>query len=58
MLDVGYNFLMEILNKNKNKKLKEMNGHISCYKCNHANPIKNLKRNLCIECGSSLPFIY
>lgn len=49
---------MESLNRNKNKKLKEMNGHIPCYKCNHANPIKNLKRNLCIECGSSLPFIY
>ena len=47
---------MESLNKNKKKN--KMNGHIPCYKCNYANPIKNLKRNLCIECGSSLPFIY
>ncbi|MEC7614411.1 MAG: hypothetical protein VXY52_04145 [Pseudomonadota bacterium] len=49
---------MKVLKKKKNKKLIEIDGHITCYDCNHINPIKDLKRNLCIECGSSLPFIY
>ena len=53
----GYSF-MKVFKKKKNKKLIEIDGHITCYDCNHINPIKDLKRNLCIECGSSLPFIY
>tara|TARA_B100001057_G_scaffold497731_1_gene602686 strand:+ start:301 stop:450 length:150 start_codon:yes stop_codon:yes gene_type:complete len=49
---------MKIERKKKNKKLIEMKGHITCYDCKYINPIKNLKRNICIECGASLPFIY
>jgi len=49
---------MKTEKKKRSKKLIEMNGHITCYNCQYTNPIKSLKRNLCIECGSSLPFIY
>ena len=58
MLEDGYKPL-NLLNKKKEKKVSsEKNGHIVCYNCNFANPIKSLSKNLCIKCNLSLPFIY
>ncbi|MBT4695435.1 MAG: hypothetical protein P8H67_02745 [Hyphomicrobiales bacterium] len=50
---------MNKLNNKKEKKISnERNGHIVCYNCDFANPIKDLSKNLCIKCNLSLPFIY
>ena len=57
-LEGGYKVLNILDNKREKKVSTEKNGHIVCYNCNFANPIKNLSKNLCMKCNLSLPFIY
>ena len=57
-LEGGYKLLNKLNNKKEKKISNERNGHIVCYNCDFANPIKDLSKNLCIKCNLSLPFIY